>query len=107
MQLANPVPGETGTPTNMGQIVIVANGNANNLYNTYGQWNLIVTDNFGNGITGSNLSAFAYPNGPHPYGSDFYYASSIPTLAPGRTYNVQLNWTASNCTPDPLNAFST
>ena len=106
VQLANPQSGQTGVPTNIGQITIVANGNSNTLYNTYNQWYLTLKDQFGNVVQGGNLNLVSYPNGPHPFPSDFYYASSIPQLQSGTTWQVNLvqQGTGSVC---PLNSFST
>jgi hypothetical protein len=107
-QLANPAPNQTGVPTNMGQITIVADGNANTLYSTYNQWNVVLQTGFGQQIQGGPLTLVSYPSGPHPYASDFYYASSIPALNPGTTYNVLLEQNNGlNCTAVPLNSFST
>jgi hypothetical protein len=107
VQLANPQPGQTGVSSTIGQITIVANGNANNLYNTYGQWYLTLTDQFGDTITGGNLKLVSYPNGPHPYGSDFYYASNIGQLRSGTTWQVNLNDQTGSGGVCPLNSFST
>lgn len=107
VQLANPQPNQAGVPGNIGQIVIVASGQSNTLYNTYGQWNLTLTSQSGYTINGGNLTLTSYPNGPHPYASDFYYASSIGSLPSGMTWSVQLNEPGANCTGVPLNSFST
>jgi hypothetical protein len=107
VQLANPQPGQFGVPTNIGSIVIVANGNNNALYSTYPQWFVILTDNFGNTINGGPLSLTSYPNGPHPYQSDFYYSSSIGNLPAGATWNAGLVSSNNNCSADPLGSFST
>ena len=106
VQLANPASGNVNVPTNVGQIIIVANGNNNTLSNSYTQWNVILTDNFGNSVLGGPLSLVPFTNGPHPYPTDYYYASTIPQLAAGTTFNVLLNENA-NCSPGPLGAFST
>jgi len=107
VQLASPTPGQTGVSSNIGSIIVVANGNANTLYNTYQSWNVILQDNFGNTVTGGPLSLVPFNSGPHPYGSDFYYSSSIPSLAPGRNWNVGLVQSFSNCSPYSLFGFST
>jgi hypothetical protein len=107
VQLANPTAAQTGVPANVGQIIIVANGSANTLHDTYGQWNLTVTDNFGNAFIGGSLNLVPLPNGPHPYPSDFYYASSISSLPSARTLNVTLTTQNKNCTGNPLGSFST
>ena len=107
VQLANPEPNQTGVSPGIGQIVIVANGNNNNLYNTYNQWYLTLRDQYGNMITGSNLTLTSYPNGPHPYSSDFYYASNIGQLPAGATWQVNLNDQTGTGGVCPLNSFST
>lgn len=92
VQLANPTPNQFGVPTNIGSVIIVANGNANTLYNTYGNWQLVLTDNVGDQpIVSSPLSLYSDPNGPHPYASDFYYqGGNLPQLRSGVTYTVSL-----------------
>lgn len=107
VQLASPQPGQTGVSGDIGQIIIVADGNNNALYNTYNQWNITLTDQFGEHVSGGNVSLVSYPSGPHPYPSDYYYASSIGRLTPGATWSVQLNEQNANCSPVPLNSFST
>jgi hypothetical protein len=109
VQLANPLPGQTGVSGNVGQITIVANGSTNALYDSYGQWYLTLTPQFGvaSMVQGGPLSLVPDPHGPHPYGSDFYYASGIAQLPAGVTWNVQLNEQNANCLPVPLNSFST
>ena len=106
VQLANPPNGNVSVPTNFSPVVIVANGNSNTLYTNYTQWNLILNDNFGNSIQGGPLSLVSFKQASPPYPSDFYYASSISGLIPGRTYNVFLNLNA-NCQPSGLGAFAT
>ena len=105
--LANPQPGQTGVPTTLGQVTIVAMGNGNTLYNTYTQWIVTLTDNTGTPWTGSPLSLVSDPSGPHPYPSDFYYASNLPMLNPGRTYQAFLSQPNASCTPVSLGQFST
>jgi hypothetical protein len=110
VELANPQSGQVGVPTNLGQITIVANGQANNLYNTSNQWSVILTPNYGGyqQIDGGSLNLVSDPNGPHPYNSDFYYSSSIQGLPAGITWNAQLiQNNGSNCQPVPLGSFST
>jgi hypothetical protein len=107
VQLANPQQGETGVPGNIGQIVIVANGNGNPLGNSYGNWYVTLNDQYGDLITGGNLNPYSYPGGPQPFGSDYYYSSSIPQLPSGATWNAQLNESGANCLPYPLQSFST
>lgn len=96
VQLANPQPGQTGVSSNLGQIVIVANGSNNSLYDAYNRWNLVLADQFGDRITCSNLTLTPYANGPHPYPSDFYYSSTIGQLPTGATCPVQLTEPGAN-----------
>lgn len=107
VQLANPLPNQTNVPGNIGQITIVANGNNNALYNSHQQWQIVLQDSFGNRITGSTLNLTSDANGPHPYASDYYYSSTIPSLNYGTTYTAYLNYTQSNCNLTPLQSFST
>lgn len=106
-QLANPLSNQTGVSTTIGQITIVANSNTNQLYNTYAQWQINLTDTFGGLVNGQPLRLVPYPNGPHPYASDFYYASSIGNLQTGHTYNAYLSMSNGSCMPVPLGQFST
>lgn len=107
VQLANPQPFQTGVSGTIGQIVIVASGNNNNLYNTYNQWYLTLRDQYGNTITGSNLTLVDGRNLPHPYASDYYYASNIGQLPAGATWQVNLNDQTGTGGVCPLNTFST
>ncbi len=107
VQLANPQPFQTGVPGNIGQIIIVANGNNNNLYSTYNQWFLTLRDQYGDLITGSNLTLVSYPNGPHPFQSDYYYASNIGQLPSGVSWQVNLNDQSGIGGVCQLNSFST
>jgi hypothetical protein len=107
VQLASPQAFQTGVSPNIGQIIIVANGENNLLHDNFSQWNITLSDQFGNRVTGSNLSPYSFPSGPHPFGSDFYYASTIPQLSSGTTWNVQLEEQGANCNPDALSSFST
>jgi hypothetical protein len=107
VQLANPQPFQTNA-SNVNQITIVASGNSNALYSTYQNWYIYVVDNFGQQITGGNLSLVDGHTLTHPYGSDFYYASQLPqTLQPGDTYTAYLARYDQSCNPLPLQTFST
>ncbi len=107
VELASPTAGQTGVSTTIGRVMIVANSNNNTLYSTYSNWNLTLTDQNGNTITGSNLSLVP-GNGFTPYGSDFYYASSFSQLPAGMTWTVRLQeYNGSSCTAVPLQSFST
>lgn len=107
VQLASPAPNQTGVASNIGQITIVANGNSNTLYNTYGQWQFTLVDNFNNQMTSGTLNLVPDPSGPHPYASDFYYQSSISPMTAGRTWNVELVQNGNSCTPASVGSFST
>lgn len=107
VQLADPQPGQTGVSPTIGRIVIVANGNSNNLYNTYNQWYLTLRDQFGDTITSGNLNLVSFQNGPHPYSSDFYYSANIGQLPSGATWQVNLNDQTGASGVCPLNSFST
>jgi hypothetical protein len=106
-QLANPTPNQTGVSTTSGNITVVAFGNNNLLYTTYAQWIVTLTDNTGMPWTGGPLKLVSDPSGPHPYPSDFYYASNIPMLNAGRTYQVFLSEPSATCTPVSVGSFST
>ncbi len=110
VQLASPQNGQTGVSTGIGQIVVVADGNTNTLYNMYGEWNVVLTPAFGGAsqFFSQPLSLVADPNGPHPYPSDFYYSAPVQGLTPGMTWNATLQQSNGNtCTGVPLGAFST
>jgi len=106
-QLANPAPNQNGVSTTLGRITIVAFGNNNTLYSTYNQWIITLTDNTGAPWTGGPLSLVSDPSGPHPYPSDFYYASNIPMLNAGRMYQAFLSDPSGTCTPLSVGSFST
>jgi len=105
--LANPTAQSSGAPTNVGAITIVAFGNNNILYTSYNQWIVTMVDNTGMAWTGGPLRLVSDPSGPHPYPSDFYYASNIPMLTAGRTYQVSISEPSSACVPQGIGAFST
>lgn len=106
VQLANPTPNAFGVPTNTGTITIVANGNANQLYQTYGAWNVVLQGGYGP-ITGGALSLVPDPSGPHPFPSDFYYSSSFATLPSGQNFTVQLANGPGFCAPVTIGSFTT
>lgn len=109
VQLARPAPAQSGA-SNVNQIEIVANGNGNTLYNSFGQWNLVVQDNFGDPpVTTNALNLVADPGAPHPYSSDFYYAGNLGlTLPAGATWTVTLEQQPyGSCVPAPVGSFST
>lgn len=108
IQLARPAPSQSAS--NVSQVEIVANGNGNNLYNSFAQWNLVVQDNFGDPpITSNNLNLVADPSAPHPYGSDFYYTGNLGTTLPaGATWTVTIEQQPyGSCLPAPVGTFST
>jgi hypothetical protein len=105
--LANPLPGQSGVASTLGQVTLVAFGNSNTLYNTYSQWIVTLIDDTGQPWTGSPLSLVADPSGPHPYPSDFYYASGMPRLNASHTYRAYLSQPNASCTALFLGQFST
>ncbi len=107
VQLASPLPNQSGVQSNIGQITIVANGNSDTLFTTFAQWQFVLVDNFNNQMTGGSLNLVPDPSGPHPYSSDFYYQSSIPQLTAGRTWNVELTQNGNSCSPLSVGSFST
>ncbi len=98
----------SGVPTNIGRIEIVANGNNNTIFNSFTQFDTVLVPNngFGN-VQGGFLTLTSDNGGPHPYTSDFYYNSSIPTLQPGVGYTVYINVPSNNCQPIPFGQFAT
>lgn len=110
VQLANPEPFASGVPTNIGQIVIVANGSNGDLHSNPSNWHLTLRDSLGNVFdSSSNLSPTPGGGLTQPYASDFYYSASIPGLNGGTTYNVTLQQGADDvsCRATPLQSFST
>jgi hypothetical protein len=108
VQLASPQANQSGVPSNIGQITIVASGNTNNLYDTHDQWNLYLTPSYsGAPIQGAQLQLVDGHTLNHPYASDFYYGSSIPNLTPGTTWYVTLQQQGVNCSGMLLGSFST
>lgn len=119
VQLANPVPYQTNVNPNIGQITIVADGNANTLSQAPQYWQLNVSDAGGPGQGDSfytnNLQPFSDPTGPHPYSQDFYYQGTFSQqLLPGQNWTVTLVNTGGGgnygqgCTSGPIvGTFST
>lgn len=110
VQLANPVPFQSGVNPNIGSITIVANGNNNYLYQNYQTFNVTLIDDFGNRLPGGALQPVAFPNGPQPYNSDFYYRSSIGPLQFNTTYTAELtlaNYNTFNSCSFALQQFRT
>ena len=109
VQLANPTPYQTGVSANTNVITIVANGNSNALGQTYGNWFLVLQGQFGPGdqIQGSFLQPADGHTLTHPYGSDYYYSSTLASpLNSGDTYNVTLEDNNSGCQV-PVQSFGT
>lgn len=106
VQLANPLPQAFNVPTNVGTLTIVANGNTNPLYQSYNAWS-IVLQGYYNPINGGQLSLVPNQNGPHPYPSDFYCSSSLPTLPIGQNFSVGLVNNSAFCSPVIVGTFST
>ncbi len=105
-QLASPLPGSYAPGTNA--ITIVANGNNNNLYNSYQNWYVYLTNTYsGQTINGGQLNLVSDPNGPHPYNSDFYYSSQLQQSVPsGGSWNVYLTQYNGSCNAVPLQGFT-
>lgn len=99
----------TGVPTNIGRVEIVASGQSNTIGNSFTQFDtiLVPSNGFGSNVQGGFLTLTSDQNGPHPYTSDFYYNSSIPTLQAGVTYTVYINVPTNSCQPIPFGQFST
>jgi hypothetical protein len=108
VQLAQPLPNQTGVPVTIGQIIIVANGSTNTLHDNPSVWLVTLSDTAGDApIFGSALNPVPDPNGPHPFPSDFYYASNVTTLNSARNYNVFLGRTDGTCQAIQVGSFST
>jgi hypothetical protein len=107
LQLANPVPAQTGVSTSIGQVILVTSGS----FTPYAQWQTIIVGSDGSQYSGGSLNPVSGTTLPHPYPSDFYYSSAIQNpLSVGVTYTVQLNNFTSTCTPpfsNSLLSFST
>lgn len=110
VQLASPVQGSSGVPSNITRIEIVANGNNNQLYNSYAQYQLVAVPSFGSPFnSNNNLSLASDPNGYHPYQNDYYYAANFNNgqFVPGTTYAIYLNVNSTNCQPSFVGSFAT
>ncbi len=109
VQLANPVPYQSGVNPNIGEITIVANGNNNYLGQNYQSMNITLIDGSGNQIPGGALQP-ASPTGPHPYNSDYYYQSAFGPLQYNTTYTAELtlvNYNSFNSCSFSLQSFMT
>ncbi len=107
VQDANPRPNQTGVPITLGQVIIVADGNTDTLYNNPSQWLVTLVGNAGGPLSGSPLALVPDPGGPHPFGSDFYYGSNVTTLNSGTTYTVYLGRNDGTCQAIAVGSFST
>ena len=108
-QIARPAPNQTGVG-NVSTIEIVANSNSNNLYQAYGSYDLLVTPSGASpaqGIASNPLTLTSDQNGPHPYGSDYYYSGSFNQGIPSGYWDVYLNAFNTNCQPFYLGSFGT
>lgn len=108
--LSKPIQGSTGVPATITSIEIVANGNNNQLYTSYAQYQLVAVPSFGSPFnSNNNLSLTSDPNGYHPFPSDFYYTANFNSgqFAPGNTYAIYLNVNSTNCQPSLVGTFST
>ena len=85
----------------------MAYGNSNPLYSGHNQWSVTLIDDKGSPWTGGPLGLVSDPSGPHPYPSDFYYASSLPKLNAGHAYHAYLSQPSGTCTPVLVGSFST
>ena len=102
---ARPTPGFS---TGNGQVEIVANGNGDQLFQSYTQFDLNLIDNFGNRFVTGPLSLTNDNNGPHPFNSDFYYVGTVAGGLPtGDVFSVYLNDPNTNCTLLPVGQIQT
>lgn len=107
VQTAYPAEFATGVPTNLNSVTIVANGNANQLYQTDANWSVILQSPYGP-IYGGALSLVPRNGLPGPFQSDFYYASSFSGGLPqGQSFTVQLVNNTAYCNPISIGSFST
>jgi len=109
LQLARPGPGQGGVSSGTNTIEIVDNGNSDQLFQSYQQFDLDVIDQqSGQVIVTGPLNLVSDPSGPHPYQSDYYYSGTLQgSLIPGRFYNVYLNAPNTQCTQGLVGSFST
>jgi hypothetical protein len=109
VQLASPLPFQTGVSPNLSAVTIVASGNSNALYAAYSAWEVQLADQFGDLVPGAPLQLVSDSNGPHPFGSDFYYSSSLQGqfLTPGSTWEVFLFNNNDGCSLDLRQSFQT
>jgi hypothetical protein len=108
VSISNPQPNSTGVSPSIGRIEIVANGNNNTLYQSYTNFDVLLRDQFGTIITGSQLSLAPPDKSYQPFSSDFYYNSNVSGLQFGTTYQAFLNIYSSPCQqPAYLGSFST
>lgn len=105
--LANPTSNATGVSTGIGQLTIVANGSANVLNGNTSLFALQIQSNAGEVIAGATLRPVEGTSYQHPYASDFYYASSVPSLPSQRSWTAYLVEPGSTCTPFLIGVFST
>lgn len=109
-QLARPTPNSFSG--GISSVEIVANGNANTLYQGYAANADLLVSPAGSapsqGIPTNPLTLVSDTSGPHPYSSDFYYSGNLTQSLPaGITWNVWLNNFNSVCNPQLMGTFST
>jgi hypothetical protein len=109
LQLDNPRPFASGVSTGMNTIEIVSNGNADQLYQSFAQFDLILQGSRGDQLVTGPLSLSPPDNSNKPFASDFYYTGTLQngSLQFGETYTVFLNAPNTNCTPGQVGQFST
>jgi hypothetical protein len=106
VQLARPTSGFPMTASNT--LEIVANGNGDQLAQSFAQFDLNLVDNFGNRFVTGPLSLTSDRGGPQPYASDFYYNGVVQgTLPAGDFFTVYLNAPNTNCTLLPIGSLQT
>jgi hypothetical protein len=109
VQLAIPSPNSSGNGS-PSQIVIVANGQNNSLYQSYQNFDLLIappnTNPATNGYSSAYLTLTSGNGAPHPYQSDYYYSAPTPNLPYSSAYSVYLNNPSGYCQPQYLGTFS-
>lgn len=110
-QLARPAPNSGGNGS-VSTFEIVANGNNNQLGQSFQQYDLLIAPPGvppTQGYVTNALTSVPDPNGPHPFSSDYFYSATLQNgpLQLGQTYDVYLNAYNSNCTAVYEGTFST
>ena len=104
VQLARPLSGSQGNPSNPGTVQVVADATTD-VFGT--SWNVVMIDYVGNVSQGGLLVPATVPGSYRPFAKNFYYNATIPPLFPQDIYKAYVNKYKSSCQPLLVGSFTT